>query len=240
MGLGIKTALATKLVSLATDNVVLAGPFSGMRYITKAFFSTIFPKYFGTYELELHPYLSEIICDASSRYLDIGAADGYYAVGLAKANSHATVVAYEESDEARELLQDLSKLNGVSERLRIEGRCDCLQLRQELQSDPSSILIMDIEGGEETLLDPQAIPELAELTFGIIEIHSTAIGQKVISRFKSTHIIDVVVQRPRRNSDFPELRFPYKPVLSLYWHYFLNEQRGDTFWIVLRKQKSLA
>ena len=68
---------------------VSQGPFQGMRYLALAYCSEVLPKLVGTYECELIPGI-EAICQAGcDRIVDIGAAEGYYAVGMALRNPGA-------------------------------------------------------------------------------------------------------------------------------------------------------
>ena len=62
---------------------VAAGPFAGMRYITRSCGSKLAPKVIGCYERELHPAIENAIRGDYQRIIDIGCAEGYYAVGLA-------------------------------------------------------------------------------------------------------------------------------------------------------------
>lgn len=59
------------------------GPFAGMKYINKAHGSSLTPKIIGTYERELHPFIYEIADKQYDCIVDVGSAEGYYAVGLA-------------------------------------------------------------------------------------------------------------------------------------------------------------
>jgi hypothetical protein len=210
-----------------------------MYYLSDAFCSMLFPKLLGAYELELKPYILQIIELEPSHILVVGAADGYYAIGLARSLLRSKILAYEENRQARSLLSTLAVSNRVQDRIEIRGRCNAQNLQAELHLNPKAALIMDIEGAEETVLDPNVGPALKELSFGIIEVHSPAIGNKIISRFSKTHHIEVVVQRPRRRSDIPSSDIPFLDVFAqLFYRYFLNEHRGSTFWIILQKQQS--
>src|SRR5215207_138666 len=63
---------------------VRRGPFAGMRYPREAVAATtVVPKLLGSFELELHPVLDEVLDRGCSTILNIGSAEGYYAVGLA-------------------------------------------------------------------------------------------------------------------------------------------------------------
>src|SRR5277367_5483480 len=65
--------------------VVRNGPFSGMIYPREAALNRhSIPKLLGTYEMELHPVLDLVAKRHYDCVIDIGSAEGYYAVGLAR------------------------------------------------------------------------------------------------------------------------------------------------------------
>lgn len=78
-----------KLLNILSNNsselVVLNGPFKGLKYPFKEAFGSVFtPKIIGTYELELHSIVNEILVSGYKHIIDIGAAEGYYSIGFAK------------------------------------------------------------------------------------------------------------------------------------------------------------
>ena len=102
---------------------VAQGPFQGMQYVALAYCSEVLPKLVGTYECELISAI-EAICQAGcDRIVDIGAAEGYYAVGMALRNPAAGIVGFEMNASARYYLRRLAQRNGVSDRISIRGEC---------------------------------------------------------------------------------------------------------------------
>src|SRR5271170_382684 len=64
--------------------VVRNGPFAGMRYARPLPEGSIFfPKLLGSYEAELQAHFERVIGTDYSAIVDVGCADGYFAVGLA-------------------------------------------------------------------------------------------------------------------------------------------------------------
>src|SRR5438876_11547620 len=59
------------------------GSFRGMAYVPEAVGSSLLPKLIGSYEQEITPAIEEMVAKRPPRIIDIGAAEGYYAVGLA-------------------------------------------------------------------------------------------------------------------------------------------------------------
>jgi hypothetical protein len=71
---------------------ILDGPFTGLKFVGCSNLGTIVPKWIGTYESQLQPIIESIIGSGDYRtVIDIGAAEGYYAVGLAWRLPHASV-----------------------------------------------------------------------------------------------------------------------------------------------------
>ena len=104
------------------DRIVRNGPFQGMRYpFLRAVGSSLFPKLCGSYESELHQVVERCLEKEFSMVLDIGCAEGYYAVGFALRQPTATVYAYDISQNARSLCAAMAEMNGVP--VKVEGKC---------------------------------------------------------------------------------------------------------------------
>lgn len=173
--------------------IILSGPFQGMKYgQTKALCSTLHPKLLGTYEHELYAAFDAALARQPAMVVDVGAADGYYAVGFAFRNPTTQVIAYDQDPRAREELAKLAELNGVADRIEIRGRCEPSEL-QELQP-PSGLMIVDCEGFEEHALSEATIRHLKGWDF-IIETHdgfAPGITRKLTDRFSATHRVEVI------------------------------------------------
>lgn len=192
---------------------VLSGPFEGMRYgevISQC--SLHYPKLLGTYESELHPWIQQVSDCSYEVVVDVGAAEGYYAVGLARLMPAAKVIAYELDPGAREQLSKLASLNDLSRQVEIRGGChpgELLKLKEK-----RGLMIMDCEGYEEVLLTKEVITNLAGWDF-LIETHdgySRGVTQRLIGRFSATH--DVMIQDSVHDLDKAD-RFPQERLAGL-------------------------
>lgn len=172
---------------------IIAGPFRGMKYgSTKAMCSALYPKLLGTYEHELAPAFEQALARKHDLIVDIGAADGYYAVGFAYRQPNTRVIAYDQDPRARTELANLAKLNGVADRIEIRGRCDPAELEQLPPS--AGLVIVDCEGFEDHALNPETISHLRHWDF-IIETHDGLVPEvtkRLIERFRATHRVDVI------------------------------------------------
>jgi len=201
---------------------ISGGVFRGMRYQGDAVGSAAAPKILGTYEIELAPVLEQWASVPFASIVDAGAAEGYYAVGCARLWPRAHVTAFEAGAEGRRLLAENAALNGVGDRLTIGGYCGLEELRSSVRGARPALLIMDIEGGEKELLDPEAVPELCDMHF-IVEVHDCfvpGLGELLSARFASTHELTEVWTRPRTPEDFARPR--NKAFKQWLWPYLLQ------------------
>ena len=213
-----RDARLTRAIVRRQGLVVGTGPFAGMKYIPDAHGSRLVPKLVGSYELELHDAIAEILADPPSVVVDVGCAEGYYAVGFASALPEATVYAYDIAPGAREMCAKLGALNGIGEKLVIQGRCDC----KELESLPlnHAFVICDCEGYELELLRPDKVPSLKHARL-LVELHDFSvpgITAELQLRFESTHrmkLIDIQERDPEAYESLSDLS-PAMKALALF------------------------
>jgi hypothetical protein len=183
---------------------VRGGPFRQMRYVRESVCSTLAPKLLGTYECELNDWMELLIARQFRRVLNIGAAEGYYAVGFARRNPGTQVVAFEADVSGRALIAELATLNGVNNRVQVVGHCSTELLGHHLTSDDDPLLIVDIEGGEIDLLDPTKLPALRRCPM-LIELHEhqQPAADILRARFMHSHTIAERWTRTRDLNDLP-------------------------------------
>lgn len=207
---------------------VSTGPFCGLRYLDASFASVLIPKLLGIYERELHPIIEEALELRFGRIIDIGAAEGYYAVGFAARLPQAKIWAFEADETARHLLRLLAEQNGVADRLTIRGHCGQDNLRDVLPDGSGKTLVVcDAEGAEATLLDPVAVPGLCGAHV-LVELHSKTspgVCELLLNRFRATHEIHTVKQAARHASDYPYRSFPVSLFPRVYLENAVSEFR---------------
>ena len=131
------------------------------------------PCLIGSYERELFSTWQQIFAIEFQRFVNVGTADGYYAVGVARARQSVIVEAFEGNAAKRLRIARMARSNGVCVRVRIRGFCGpqrSLSPHFTTCRVRITLILMDIDGGEGLLLDPEAVPEL---TFAhlLVEIH---------------------------------------------------------------------
>lgn len=200
---------AVQTVKQTTGRVVATGPFRGMRYIdldVAPMGTPIAPSLLGSYEAELHPLFEDLIAQGFPRVVNIGSAEGYYAVGLALRMPDAHVFAFEADENTRALCRAMADLNGVAERIHIEGLCVPDRLN-ELVGGDRTLVICDCEGCELEVLDPDVARGLRAATM-LVELHdfvNPRITETMTSRFGESHqiqLVDIVERDPEPYSQW--------------------------------------
>ena len=124
-----------------------------MRYHGKTVCGAAAPKLLGVYESELAPWFQKWSAIPFQHIINVGAAEGYYAVGCAMLWPYAPVTAFESSEEGQRLLTRNVEMNGLQSRVKIMGHCGQEQLRTAMLNGQPSLVIIDVEGAEGQLLE---------------------------------------------------------------------------------------
>jgi hypothetical protein len=201
---------------------ILSGPFKGLKMKQK--FPTK-PMLLGVWEKEL-----SFIWDSLNKMnyiLDVGAAEGFYAVGLARKYPNKKVLAFEMDPSSKNLLERAAK-NNATANLETYGKCEYVDLLKNSEKLEGSLVIMDCEGYEVKLLEVKN-PSIFKKTHILVELHEMyEIGCTEIlkNRFASSHQISEIKGQPRKIEDWPHqlrlltLFFPKKTLL-----HFMDEGR---------------
>lgn len=176
---------------------VQTGPFAGIIYAGKVTEGCIMPRLLGCYESELHPAIEAFARQGLDAVIDVGCAEGYYAVGLARIMPGTVVHAFDIDVGAQAECAALAEANGVSDRVRVQG-----EFRGEMFAgfaDRSTLVFVDAEGFEDDLLDPGLWPALKGMNL-IVETHDAfrpGVCERLIARFSPTHSIERLDNAPR-------------------------------------------
>ena len=201
-----KIAELTEQVIYYKGLVVQDGPFKGMKLPGTASWGNgdILPKILGTYEQELHVSIETCIARKPEVVVNIGCAEGYYAVGLAKRMPGVQVNAYDNDMKALRLCTDAVRLNHA-EMVNIGRekfiRSDTWELR-----DRNSLYVIDCEGAE---LDYVENPETfvnADLIIECHEFKGKDVLENLIKVLVDHHDIQVIKEGPRDPASIEILR----------------------------------
>jgi hypothetical protein len=227
------------IVRRRTHGVVAHGPFAGMRYVTSSQGSAYSPKLLGTYEQELRHVVAEIVRSAPRLLVDVGAAEGYYAVGLLRALPALRAITFETEEGGRRLQRAMAEANGVEARIDIRGQCGPDELERALATAERALVICDVEGYERDLLDPAKVPALVRVPM-LVEVHedyAPGVSRTLRERFDATHACLVVEPRGRGRADLPSPVEPFRLAPEFFGTLALNEMRGSAtpwFWLTPR------
>ncbi|HIO65268.1 MAG TPA: methyltransferase domain-containing protein [Planctomycetes bacterium] len=187
--------IATALQTLQPTRTVLHGPFKGMQYPKlESVGSALYPKLLGSYEYELNGIVEQIVGNQYTEIVDIGCAEGYYAVGLAMRCPSAKLFAFDTNTRAIQLCREMMKLNGIdASRYSVNGYCDSNTLENILVSE-RALIISDCEGYEKQLFTSSSVKKLDKHDF-LIEVHDVFdinVSTHLRSVFESGYQITVI------------------------------------------------
>jgi hypothetical protein len=194
-----------RLVQRETGRTVRSGPFAGVHYLHDAVSGGYIPKLLGIYERELHPVIASLPQHDIRSVINIGASDGYYAVGLARCLPAARVVAFEMEPRGQDFVRRIADNNDVGDRVTVYGRCDLPDLQSAAAGLERPLVICDVEGYEDVLLDPENVPALHSAWI-LVELHdgkNPNVSDRIRARFEKSHQIETILQTKRTAADFP-------------------------------------
>ncbi|MBL8773253.1 MAG: methyltransferase [Phenylobacterium sp.] len=214
---------------------IWSGPFVGMEYVDSATEGALMPRLLGTYESELHPHLASLAAEGLDGVIDVGCAEGYYAVGLARMMPDVTVYAYDIDEKARASCAELAQRNGVADRVVVGGEFKPDGF--EAFAGRRMLVLVDTEGAELDILRPDLSPALAGMSI-IVETHDVFRAgalETLQARFAATHDIVRVDQQPKTFEMPPFLRpMTHLDQLLAVWEWRLQ----PTPWLVMRPKRT--
>jgi hypothetical protein len=228
--------LADRIVEHA-GAVVQAGPFAGMKYISDAEEGCVIPKLLGCYEEELAAVVEGFIRTGCDRVVDVGCASGYYVAGFATKLPKAEVFAFDTDENARNRCSQVIARNNLGSQVNLAGLCAPADLESLIKG--RTLLVIDCEGSEFDLLDPNKVPALSRCDM-IVEIHdfiNPKITEALRTRFKDSHSIERIVAKKRE----PKLDvYPGLKVLpEKHWPAALDERRPVVMdWLIFYSKES--
>jgi hypothetical protein len=102
----------------------------------------------GIYEQEILQDLSKLSGQIDT-FIDLGAADGYYGIGVVVGKIFKKSYCFEISEKGRETIDKNAKLKDVSSQIVIKGAADSLFYNDISEEDiKNSVLFVDVEGAE--------------------------------------------------------------------------------------------
>ncbi len=150
------------------------------------------PKFFGTYESQLHTQLFKLFETGYDDILDVGCAEGYYAVGFAMKSKDSTVHCFDINIADLEFCSKMAQLNGVSN-ITYNSFCSPNTLIN-FQHRGRTLIFCDCEGYEIDLFTEEVVATLktTDVLIEFHDLHNNAISKTLLDRFKKTHDVAVI------------------------------------------------
>ncbi|WP_146681602.1 hypothetical protein [Thioclava sp. F28-4] len=202
---GLITELAQRF-----DYTIRRGPFSGMRLPHGGSWSDydLGSKIIGSYESELFSSLEDAINWRPEAIVNIGASEGYYAVGLSRRIKTASVFAYDTDLESRHTLATCAKINNsdvqIIESLDLSDANSYFY--REIEKFSKILFVVDCEGCEIGLKNVPS--NISVKSAFIIEIHKKArpdMSSKLKDFLKESHTLVEIHQETKKVEDYDEL-----------------------------------
>lgn len=217
---------------------VISGPFKSFDFIEKSAEGCHVAKLLGCYEQPLHPHINKAFNKGYETVINIGCAEGYYAVGFPYKVTGIVSYAFDVDEKAQRACSELAAKNGVEDRVIVKGRLDPEDF--EHYGTPNTLVFCDIEGAEEFLLDPIKAPILKRMDI-IVESHEClrkGITSELTLRFSESHdIVRVDDNGLRLLKELPDwfLKLNHLDQLLAVWEW----RSGPTPWLVMTAKSSV-
>ena len=187
-----RSGLVANTLANRSGTTILSGPFKGMNYAVRASEGSRAARLIGAYEASLAPIIEQIITRNYDLVIDVGSAEGYYAIGLARRMPNARIMARDDNPNAQTLCGELAAANNVADRVHIGGRMTHADFA--ICKTTRTVVICDIEGAEKDLLDPTLAPGLLSADI-LVEAHdcmTPGLSQRIAARFAATHDVQII------------------------------------------------
>lgn len=196
-----RLGVISETVMAETRGKVQEGGFKGMTIHPGTSWdrSGLVPKLLGCYEEEIVEWFTGTQPGQFERIINIGCAEGFYAVGLARTLAANQIIAVDLDPAALEMTRRNAEANGVGERVETRQGIDEASLQLLLKEVPNTLVVSDCEGFELELFSSETIVAAQQATC-LIESHDFS-GKGVTdileSRFAGSHHVKVIEEGQR-------------------------------------------
>ena len=176
-------ARISKEIHIKCSGKIQHGPFQGMALSANTWWSKydLGAQCLGIYEYEILVELEVLLEGQNKTFIDIGAADGYYAVGALFSGLCGKVICFEQSEAGRDTIRDNWKANGAHGSLIVQGEANNESLSALKESDVNNaVVLIDVEGAEFDILTEPVLEKLKRCVV-ILEVHNWA--EDFVSRY---------------------------------------------------------
>jgi precorrin-6B methylase 2 len=229
IGVSGRRRMALSRLGLKASEQVSRGPFEGLKLAEDHRIGELsVAKLLGVYEHELRAVISAT--DHWERVVNIGSAEGYYAVGFARRVPERRVTAYDIDANAQTATTRTAALNEVADRVTVLSECTPEASLEH--ADAGALFWIDIEGAERELLSTAPPARLAGSDL-LVETHFQSgafTGLAVARHFQETHDITVIRQSEIQPDEVPE----FLSLAPLDRHLIMLEHTTPAPWLWMR------
>jgi len=181
-----KYYLEKKIIKI-TNKTILSGIYKSTRLTCESHwggFDTS-SKLLGFYEKQVQEKILELKNKFHLEYfINFGASDGYHALGLLKNNIFKYAYVFEINDKSRTIINDNSKINNLSEKIKILGKANFEDFKKNLNSEKlkKTLFLIDIEGEEFKILNKINLP-IFKNSILVVENHDFLSNKEDVEKF---------------------------------------------------------
>ena len=194
------------------DYKVAYGNFKGMKLNKNIYWAKndLITYILGVYEKHVLEKLTEFSKRGNFPFIDIGAADGYFAVGMAFSKIFNKVYAFEIDESRRASLNKNAENNLCKDKIVIYREANFDSIKKIVDENNGAVILFDIEGSEFDLLDKKLLECLANC-YIVCELHPLLINngydkqQTLINNSKAFFNVSIIQRDCYCPNKFSEL-----------------------------------
>ena len=151
---------------------VAYGAFKGMKLSKNIYWNKndLITHILGVYEKHVLKKIIEFSKKGNYPFIDIGAADGYFAIGMAFSEIFKKIYAFEIDERGRKSLNRNIGNNLCKDKVVVDIEANFETLKEIVDKNKSAVILIDIEGSEFDLLDNKLLKLLSNC-YIVCELH---------------------------------------------------------------------
>ena len=151
---------------------VAYGAFKGMKLSKNIYWSKndLITHILGVYEKHVLKKIIEFSKKGNYPFIDIGASDGYFAIGMAFSKTFKKIYAFEIDERGRKSLNRNIGNNLCKDKVVVDIEANFETLKEIVDKNKSAVILIDIEGSEFDLLDNKLLRLLSNC-YIVCELH---------------------------------------------------------------------
>lgn len=206
---------AWKIIKEKHNNIVAYGPFKGMNLGNDFWRSKNdqISQILGIYEEHVLEKLCYFSAQGSTRFINVGAADGYFSVGMAYSKIYSQVYALDIDPKAQNNIKENAKKNLCLDLVNVFGEANLATVASLVSKEAKATVLIDIEGDEYEFLSEEMLSLLSN-SYLICELHpwlkenGENLQKDLMDRASKKFNIDLIIREnyaPNRFSEFDNL-----------------------------------